>query len=308
MIIAMMLWMIVVKSFNIMMFNSEVALTFNDLPQLIIVMFKITDKSFTMVFFNIVGIVMVWGFYNNIMVPGFMAFMIEVVPHWIALISPLLSLFTRGIERLWCIRISVRGHIASRRHVSTIFLSFLKSSLCSFLKICLSLLCNLHGSHLCFLLFLKLLFSKLLIILLFVNSILHWVVLTLDFKFSFFLTTLHLLFSLLPHNLLLLLAEFQFLRRLIGTTHTIIIGHVIHSILWWGIRIIAWLGIWSSRERRSHWMALPWIIRLRTLLTTLRTLCSSFVLTTKDWLLCLSGYRKQCNQCKLHYCSIIIII
>ena len=133
MIIAMMLWMVVVKSFNIMMFNSEVALTFDDLPQIIVVMLKITDKSFTMVFFNIMGIIMVWSFYNNIMMPGFMAFMIDVVPHWLALVSPLLPLFARGIERLWCIWISVRRHIASRRHVSTIFLSFFKSSLCSFL-------------------------------------------------------------------------------------------------------------------------------------------------------------------------------
>ena len=134
-----------------------------------------------------------------------------------------------------------------------------------------------------FLLLLKLLFSKLLIILLLVNSILHWVILTFDLEFSFFLATLHLLFSLFPHNLLLFFAEFQLLWRLVGTTHTVIIGHVIHSILWWSIWIIAWwLSIWSSRERRSNRMALPWIIWLRAFSTTLRTLCRSLVLTTKD--------------------------
>ena len=45
-------------------------------------------------------------------------------------------------------------------------------------------------------------------------------------------------------------------------------------------------------------MALPWIIRLKTFLTALRTLCRSLILTTKDWLLCLGSYREQCNQSK----------
>ena len=61
-----------------------------------------------------------------------MMFALEIVPSWIALISPVFALST-GVKRFWCIRIEIRvgvwWHIAHRgRHVS-VLLSLLKPSL-----------------------------------------------------------------------------------------------------------------------------------------------------------------------------------
>ena len=47
-------------------------------------MLKITHKIFSVVFLNIMGIIMIRGFYHNIVVLALMTFMIDVVSHWIA--------------------------------------------------------------------------------------------------------------------------------------------------------------------------------------------------------------------------------
>ena len=131
----------------------------------------------------------------------------------------------------------------------------------------------------------------------FVDGIFHWIILTLNLKLCLFLATLHLLFSLLPHDLLLLLAEFQLFRRSIWASHAIaVIRHTI-SITWWSIRVIALVNIRTSREWWSHWVLSPRIILLRALGTFNRSL----VLSSKDWFLCLSSHSKECNQSKLHY-------
>ena len=69
MITKVMVWMIEIIGLDIMMFNSKMILSFNDMPQLIIVMLKIAHQILSMVFLYVVRVVMVRLLYNYVMMP-----------------------------------------------------------------------------------------------------------------------------------------------------------------------------------------------------------------------------------------------
>ena len=69
MITKVMVWMIEIIGLDIMMFNSKMILSLDDMPQLIIVMLKIAHQILSMVFFYVVRVVMVRLLYNYVMVP-----------------------------------------------------------------------------------------------------------------------------------------------------------------------------------------------------------------------------------------------
>ena len=69
MISKVMVWMIKIISLDIVMFNSKMILPLNDVPQLIIIMLKITHQILTMVFLYVVRVVMVRLLDHYVMVP-----------------------------------------------------------------------------------------------------------------------------------------------------------------------------------------------------------------------------------------------
>lgn len=69
MITKVMVWMVEIIGLDIMMFNSKMFLSLDDMPQLIIVMLKIAHQILSMVFLYVVRIVMVRLLYNYVMVP-----------------------------------------------------------------------------------------------------------------------------------------------------------------------------------------------------------------------------------------------
>jgi hypothetical protein len=69
MITKVMVWMIKIISLDIVVFNSKMFLSLNDVPQLIIIMLKITHQILSMVLFYVVRVVMVRLLDHYVMVP-----------------------------------------------------------------------------------------------------------------------------------------------------------------------------------------------------------------------------------------------
>ena len=64
-----MFWMIEIVSLDIMVFNSKMIGSLDDMPQLIIIMFKISHQILSMMFLDIMRVIMIWLLDNNIMMP-----------------------------------------------------------------------------------------------------------------------------------------------------------------------------------------------------------------------------------------------
>ena len=69
MITKVMVWVIKIIGLDIVMLNSKMIRSLNDMPELIIIMLKITHQILSMVFFYVVRVVMVRLLDNYVMVP-----------------------------------------------------------------------------------------------------------------------------------------------------------------------------------------------------------------------------------------------
>ena len=64
-----MIWMVEVISLDIMMFNSKMILSLDDMPQFIIIVLKISHQVLSMVSLDIMGVIMIGLLDNYIMMP-----------------------------------------------------------------------------------------------------------------------------------------------------------------------------------------------------------------------------------------------
>ena len=64
-----MFWMVEIISLDIMVFNSKMILSFNDMPQIIVIMLKISHQVLSMVCLNIMRVIMIGLLDNYVMMP-----------------------------------------------------------------------------------------------------------------------------------------------------------------------------------------------------------------------------------------------
>ena len=64
-----MIWMVEIIGLDIMVFNTKMICSFNDMPQLIVIMLKISHQILSTVFFYVVRVIMVGPLDDYIMVP-----------------------------------------------------------------------------------------------------------------------------------------------------------------------------------------------------------------------------------------------
>jgi hypothetical protein len=64
-----MFWMVEIVSLDIMVFNSKMILSLNDMPQIIVIMLKISHQVLSMVCLDIVRVIMVGLLDNYVMMP-----------------------------------------------------------------------------------------------------------------------------------------------------------------------------------------------------------------------------------------------
>ena len=64
-----MFWMIEIVSLDIMVFNSKMISSLDDMPKLIVIMLKISHQVLPMVTLDIMRVIMIWLLDNNIMMP-----------------------------------------------------------------------------------------------------------------------------------------------------------------------------------------------------------------------------------------------
>ena len=64
-----MFWMIEIVSLDIMVFNSKMIGSLDDMPKLIVIMLKISHQVLPMVTLDIMRVIMIWLLDNNIMMP-----------------------------------------------------------------------------------------------------------------------------------------------------------------------------------------------------------------------------------------------
>ena len=121
-------WSVVIICLNVVVLNAVWSLALDDLPQIIVVVLKVTYQVLSMVLIDVMIVVMVRSLRYDIMmlismVIRIMLIVIYVVilspiPHWSALISPIRPLSAR-VSRWSCIVwVFVWGHVASRWHVT----------------------------------------------------------------------------------------------------------------------------------------------------------------------------------------------
>jgi hypothetical protein len=64
-----MFWMVEIVSLDIMVFNSKMILSLNDMPQIIVIMLKISHQVLSMVCLDIMRVIMVGLLDNYVMMP-----------------------------------------------------------------------------------------------------------------------------------------------------------------------------------------------------------------------------------------------
>ena len=64
-----MFWMIEIVSLDIMVFNSKMILSLNDMPQIIVIMLKISHQVLSMVCLDIMRVIMIGLLDNYVMMP-----------------------------------------------------------------------------------------------------------------------------------------------------------------------------------------------------------------------------------------------
>ena len=64
-----MFWMIEIVSLDIMVFNSKMISSLDDMPKLIVIMLKISHQVLSMMILDIMRVIMIWLLDNNIMMP-----------------------------------------------------------------------------------------------------------------------------------------------------------------------------------------------------------------------------------------------
>ena len=64
-----MIWMVEIIGLDIMVLNSKMICSFNDMPQLIVIMLKISHQILSMVFFYIMSVIMIGLLDNYVMMP-----------------------------------------------------------------------------------------------------------------------------------------------------------------------------------------------------------------------------------------------
>ena len=64
-----MIWMVEIISLDIMVLNSKMICSFNDMPQLIVIMLKISHQILSMVFLYIMSVIMIGLLDNYVMMP-----------------------------------------------------------------------------------------------------------------------------------------------------------------------------------------------------------------------------------------------
>ena len=64
-----MFWMVEIVSLDIMVFNSKMILSLNDMPQIIVIMLKISHQVLSMVCLDIMRVIMIGLLDNYVMMP-----------------------------------------------------------------------------------------------------------------------------------------------------------------------------------------------------------------------------------------------
>ena len=64
-----MIWMVEIIGLDIMVLNSKMICSFNDMPQLIVIMLKISHQILSMVFLYIMSVIMIGLLDNYVMMP-----------------------------------------------------------------------------------------------------------------------------------------------------------------------------------------------------------------------------------------------
>ena len=64
-----MFWMVEIVSLDIMVFNSKMILSLNDMPKIIVIMLKITHQVLSMVCLDIMRVIMIGLLDNYVMMP-----------------------------------------------------------------------------------------------------------------------------------------------------------------------------------------------------------------------------------------------
>ena len=64
-----MFWMVEIIGLNIMVFNSKMICSLDDMPQIIVIMLKVSHQILSMVFLDIMRVIMIGLLDNYVMVP-----------------------------------------------------------------------------------------------------------------------------------------------------------------------------------------------------------------------------------------------